>query len=254
MVPGVTSPPSDAPLPEMPALPRWGLGDVVIGFALANVLSAGALVALTALGVGHLGDSAVQFGYLGTVVFIACTWIGMGGWAAAAARLHGAGRMSDDFGLHLRWPADLGIGLVAAVALLALGAGAEAAFRSFGIRSGSNAADLFPAVTSAWHFVLLALIAVVGTPVVEELFFRGLLLRSLLKRRLHPALAIAISSLVFALLHISASGAAAIVAPAVTLLYGAVLAVLAWRTGRLGPGIVAHALVNAVGLVVFALA
>ena len=58
--------------------------------------------------------------------------------------------------------------------------------------------------------VVLAVLVCVGSPVVEELFFRGLLLRALLGKlrrlgpRLGPAVSIVITALVFALVHFEA--------------------------------------------------
>ena len=86
-------------------------------------------------------------------------------------------------------------------------------------------------------FVLILLV-VVGAPIVEELFYRGLLLRAL-KRHLGPWPAIITCGVIFGLVHfepVSAPGLA---------LFGVVLAYLAHRTGRLGPSIVTHAAFNA---------
>ncbi|MDQ4070068.1 MAG: CPBP family intramembrane metalloprotease, partial [Actinomycetota bacterium] len=93
-------------------------------------------------------------------------------------------------------------------------------------------------------YVGLLVAVVVGAPIVEELFFRGLLLRSL-QRRFSPGLAVAISSVVFGLAHFSPLPFRAVILVMVSLsVFGAVLAILAVRTGRLGPSIVAHATFN----------
>jgi membrane protease YdiL (CAAX protease family) len=76
---------------------------------------------------------------------------------------------------------------------------------------------------------------------VEELFFRGLVLRSLLGRTPVPV-ALVGSALLFALAHFEAAQFAGLAA------FGVVLAVLAWRTGRLTPGIGAHAAFNTVAV------
>jgi membrane protease YdiL (CAAX protease family) len=85
--------------------------------------------------------------------------------------------------------------------------------------------------------------------VVEELFFRGLLFRALtgsfkqLGPRLAPAASIAITALVFALVHFEALQFLGLAG------FGAVLGILAWRTGRLGPSIVAHMTFNTVTII-----
>ena len=88
-------------------------------------------------------------------------------------------------------------------------------------------------------------LTVLAVPIVEELFFRGLLLRSL-ERRLPAAAAVAVSAVVFGLAHyqgdVSAKSAWTVVAGLFTV--GIVLGALAHTFRRLGPGIVAHALFN----------
>ena len=97
---------------------------------------------------------------------------------------------------------------------------------------------------------MLAVVVIVGAPIVEELFFRGLVLRSL-QRRFGDAWSVIASAGVFGLAHLSTSGAA-LQLPALVAL-GLILAVLALRTGRLGPGIFAHGAFNAVTVVALAL-
>jgi membrane protease YdiL (CAAX protease family) len=82
----------------------------------------------------------------------------------------------------------------------------------------------------------------VGAPLVEELFFRGLLFRALLGRTPVPV-AVVVSSLLFALAHFEAVQFAGLA------VFGVVLALLAWRTGRLMPGIGAHAAFNLAAVV-----
>src|SRR5690606_26443958 len=78
--------------------------------------------------------------------------------------------------------------------------------------------------------ILLVLIVAVGAPVIEELFFRGLLLRSL-ERRVGSRVAIAGSALVFAAVHFQVVQFPALV------MFGLVTGWLTVRSGRLGPAI-----------------
>jgi membrane protease YdiL (CAAX protease family) len=94
--------------------------------------------------------------------------------------------------------------------------------------------------------VLLAVLIVVGTPIVEELFFRGVLQGALLQR-MRPAAAIAASSVAFGLAHQQVLQLPGLVA------FGAVLGYLAWRTQRLGPSIVTHAVFNLATVVLLGL-
>ena len=101
------------------------------------------------------------------------------------------------------------------------------------------------------EIAVLVLILVVGAPFFEELFFRGLVQGSL-TARFGSRRAIWMQALVFALIHyqvgmnlpqflITFTSIAAV---------GLVLGVLRWHYERLGPGMVAHALFNAVVVVV----
>jgi uncharacterized protein len=87
--------------------------------------------------------------------------------------------------------------------------------------------------------VLFFLGAVVFAPIVEELLFRGVLLRALL-RKFSPATAIVASSVVFALVHYVGDPNTLPFLPALAGL-GAVLAVVTLRTGDLSTAIWIHA-------------
>lgn len=91
--------------------------------------------------------------------------------------------------------------------------------------------------------VLLVLIVGVGAPIVEEIFYRGLFLKALIKRGLPPAVAIGISATVFGISHFGLLQLPALV------LFGAVAGILAHRSGRLGPAIAAHVAFNMVTVV-----
>jgi CAAX protease family protein len=103
-------------------------------------------------------------------------------------------------------------------------------------------------LTSSAHgigFGVLTVLVVVGSPVVEEVFFRGLLQGSMLGLT-GPVPAVAISAIAFGLAHGEAVQLLALVA------FGVVLGILAQRSGRLGPGMVAHATFNAATIAVLA--
>ena len=85
---------------------------------------------------------------------------------------------------------------------------------------------------------MLVLLTVVGAPIVEELFFRGLVLRSF-ERRLRPALAIGATAVLFSLAHFQVLQFLALV------IFGVIAGVLAHRAQRLGPAIWAHVAFNA---------
>ena len=110
----------------------------------------------------------------------------------------------------------------------------------------SDPAERISRLASGPPFLVLCLFIGIGAPVVEELFFRGFLQPALAKRVGHVA-AIAITAVVFGAAHFEALQFPALAA------FGAVLGALAWRTGRLGPGIFAHMAFNALTLVQLAM-
>lgn len=232
--------------------PRWGLGDVVAGFLAGFVL--GTLAASAWVAAAHVpevhGQPREVLGSL--LVSLVGLWIGLAGAVILASRLKGAGRLAVDFGLRLRpWP-DIPLGLV-------VGVGGQFLVTAVYLPAGHLVSHLQQRLsqpgqqlTSTAHgpwLVLLAAFVVVGSPVVEELFFRGLLLRSLLRRlgslgpRLGPVVSVVISAVAFGLAHNEALQFFGLA------LFGVLLGVLAIRTNRLGPGIVAHAAFNAVAVV-----
>ncbi len=86
---------------------------------------------------------------------------------------------------------------------------------------------------------------VIAAPVAEEIFFRGMLFGGL-RKRLSTFPAAAISALVFGGLHATTG----ITAVPPLIIFGFVLALLYERTGSLVPGIIAHAINNALALAV----
>lgn len=95
--------------------------------------------------------------------------------------------------------------------------------------------------------VVLAVLAVVVAPVVEEVLFRGVVLRGLMLRLgFWPAAAT--SSALFGLFHAQGSGAEAVLLAVATGVFGVGLCVLVRRTGRLAPAIGVHAVRNALAL------
>ncbi len=102
----------------------------------------------------------------------------------------------------------------------------------------------FPGVgqASTIAIVMAGVTACVGAPVVEEIFFRGLLYRSL-RNRLGVAPACLIASAIFGLLHWQYP---LVIRPELVF-FGVIACLLYERTGSLFPGIAMHAFVDASG-------
>ena len=233
--------PVETALPNVgpPRLPRWGLGDFLVGvfggYALASLL---AVVWFNVTGDDELNLAGQAFSQIGL-------WTGMVGTAVVASRKKGAGRLRDDFGFYGRW-SDLGLGVLVALAvqILVLPAIAFLLRPLLGQPEVSGPVQDLLDKAQGPAFLGLILSVAVGAPLVEELFFRGLLLRSL-QRRVPNWAAVALSAVAFGLAHGSALPVDAVVLVMISLtVFGAILAMLAIRTGRLGPSIVTHAVFN----------
>ena len=142
---------------------------------------------------------------------------------------------------------DLPIGVLAVFAALQLERIVAAILDVLDVPITSNVTDV---TDNRALYVTLAAVAVVAAPVVEELFFRGLLL-SALRSRLSAVPAVAIQAVVFGAYHAAPVYGWGNVGLVVVLsVVGAVFGATAQVTRRLGAGMVAHALLNAVVFVV----
>lgn len=232
------------PHPEPAAAPQWGLGEAVAGWIGAEVLGlvAGSII-LTAT--GHAGTKSTDLPLRLLVIVQIPFWAGLVGAVWFAGRYKGSG-VVHDFGLRVRTfdpPVGAAIGLACQFVLVPL------ISWPFLVLSHKTAQDLSSVATNLtdkatdWvGVVLLVVIVGIGAPIVEELFFRGLLLRAL-ERRYGTVAAVILSAVVFGVTHFEL-----LQLPALTA-FGIVLALLAVRTRRLGPGIAAHAAFNLVAVV-----
>lgn len=212
---------------------RWGLGEVCIGLAASLVLSTliGGLIMSAA---GWKDPSDIPMWGLGLMQIP--LWGGYLG-AVLYAGTKGEGVVSD-FGARVRpldVPVGLAIGIVVQVVVLPL------LYVPIFWLSGTDTEELSrPAQeladraggTVSW--LLFALLVGLLAPVVEELFYRGLLLRSIEKRGAAPWVAVVLSSVVFAAMHMQPLQFPGL------LVFGLVSGTLAARSGRLGPSVFAH--------------
>lgn len=185
--------------------------------------------------------------------------------ALAWPRLRGLSwpQMKQDLGLSIGWldiPAGLAaylsvlpllvVGLCVTLVLMAI-------LGRLGIEYHSPShpvGELAAAGASSWVWVQIFFIACVAAPVVEELFFRGVLYAHL--RRIGPswpmgartAFAVAASSFLFAVIHPQGWLAVPVLSSIAT-----ALALTREWTGRLGAGMIAHALNNAVAMLILML-
>jgi membrane protease YdiL (CAAX protease family) len=166
-------------------------------------------------------------------------WIFIVGVPAIATRLKGNGLVRD-LGLRFK-PIDaaaflVGIGLQAVVVPLLYWPILEIWDRTTDDVS-SEARRLVDGASGA-GIALLVLVVCVGAPFAEELFYRGLVLRAV-EKRWGTVAAVVGSTVLFGVGHFQGLQLPAL------LVFGAVAALLAVRTGRLGPAMLCHAGFNA---------
>lgn len=243
------------PLPAEVRQARWGMGDVAAGFGLwfASQIVLGVVVAIFLVREGtatsDVDELDLPLWALGLTM--AGNYAAFIGWPAIVARWKGLGSLVRDFGLRFRWP-DLGWGLLAGIACLVLSGVMNVIYTliSSGGEAPSNATFLEDQPKDALTFLSLFVLVAVLTPVAEEIFFRGLVLRSATKRW-GTGLGIVVSSTLFGLPHALSSTELSAMAffAFVTGLYGAVIAVVCVKCDwRLGPAIVAHVVINGTGV------
>ncbi len=229
--------------PRTPGLRAMGVG--LIGFATGVALSLLSLVVMR--WAGRPGGRPVEL-----LVSELGLWAGLVAACVFVTKRRGTGSLARDFGLGIR-PIDLGLGLAG----------------SFAARVGSSVAIL-PVVVAYPHlrapdqsvfqkiaigpagWVILALVVCVGAPVVEELFFRGLIQTRLIGRW-GPVLGIGATSILFGSAHlIGWQGPISLVYALAIVGAGAVLGTMRHLTGRLGTSMASHCFFNAQALIALA--
>ncbi|MCL5446436.1 MAG: CPBP family intramembrane metalloprotease [Actinobacteria bacterium] len=262
--------PGQEPVNRVPANPRsngslkrrqaliW-LGLAGAGFVVGQVIS-GLLVAVVALVLGKEGSLGKLIGSTSPPAWMIVTelvgiWIGFAGAVTLASKAFGTGRIRNDMGLSFK-PIDLAIGpatgLLSQVVLIpALYIPMRMVFHNLSSKLSAPAHEL----TGGFHgydLVVVAALVVIVVPVIEELFFRGLLLSSLLAlfagngKRAGPATAIIIGGILFGLAHFEPLQLLGLAS------FGVVLCAIAYRVRRIGPTILAHATFNLVAMVAIA--
>jgi membrane protease YdiL (CAAX protease family) len=182
-------------------------------------------------------------------------WIGFLAAVVTASRVRGTGSIVRDFGLRFKWW-DLFVGVAAGLAgqfilVEALYLPFEHVDRNLSNELGQPAQHLTGGFPGA-DLAVIAVLTVVVVPVVEELLFRGLVLRGFVRvfrgtgRSLGPVLAVTATGIVFGLAHFELLEFPGLAA------FGIVLSVLAYKSRRLGPGIVAHATFNLTAILAIA--
>jgi membrane protease YdiL (CAAX protease family) len=221
-------PPGAAPARRL----SWGVPDAVVAFLLSLVAS---LVAEAPFATNGKIPARLQ---------VSASLAGLGAQTAAVvvylafAARRGGGSLTRDFGLRVsaRDAPWFFVGfIVSAVAGVLLTPIIRAGHLT---NSSQEVVHLFQKASGANEVVFVVAVLVVA-PVGEELLFRGVLLRSLL-RRTDPPLAVGISALAFALVHVALDPGAGFAVPALFFL-GLLSGYRALERGDLSQSILLHA-------------
>lgn len=221
----------------------------LFGFA-AGILVATATTEVAASATGYKVGSSGPVPLAVTAADLVGLWIALVGAVVAFSRARGTGNVAADFGLaRFRWwdlPVGAAIGVACQYGLVpAVYYPLDALDRHLSSQLSGPARSYTGSVHSPEALIVLMVLLALAGPFVEELFFRGLLMRSL-AARIGAPWAILLSAVLFALAHFEAPQFAGLAA------FGIVLGVLAWATGRLTVSFGAHAAFNAAAVLAVA--
>ncbi len=259
-------PPGDAPFLDTPWVPpqtkrqAWiWLVYAVVGFLVGQIAAlifgtvAGAIAGKTGAEMRVIETASVppEWYVVSTLLGL---WIGFIGAPWLASRTQGTRNFVRDLGVRFRLIDLVGIGIgIGGQILVAL---MYAPFQH-DIHDFNGPSQKLTGASHGGGFVIIAVATVVFAPAMEELFFRGLLLKALVRlftplqaaggaRAAGVVLAVIVDGLLFGLAHgewVQLAGLAA---------FGIILAAVSYRTGRLGMNIVAHGTFNLVAIIAIA--
>jgi len=177
-------------------------------------------------------------------------WGGFMGAALLASRLKGTKRLRVDIGLRFRWIDLLGIpiGIAAQYLDVLIYLPISTHVHNFNQRFEAPAQRLTGGSHGAGYAAIFVA-TVIGAPFFEEIFFRGVILRALARlfgnwgRWVGPGLAIVVSGVLFGLAHAESLQLLGLA------VFGVILGIVSYRTGRLGMNMAAHAAFNGTALI-----
>lgn len=234
----------DPVVQRSPGVPA--LGVALVSFALGAAFSYAVLLLLRATGKpgGLAAELILSELALWIPLLAACIWV---------TRRRGSGSLVSDFSLRWR-PLDIGLGFAGSIAARSTESIAILPIAVFLPHFRSPDESVFQMFTTgAYGWTVLILVVCVGAPLIEELFFRGLI-QTRLVGRFGPIFGIGATSVLFGAAHLIGW-----VGP-LTLVYalaiagaGVALGTVRHITGRLGTSMMSHSLFNAQALLVLAL-
>jgi hypothetical protein len=214
------------------------LWDALATLLLAIGVSVAVVVVMAAVSVAQ-GGSVDDMSGGGVLLSIVAPWIALAGWPLLATATRGNGPRID-LGLRLTWR-DVGLGAAGGVAAIFVGALLAAltvaVFGEIDSAAAQIAEDLLRQ-GDRWLLITMAILVLVGAPIVEEIAFRGMVFNSAAKRGWVPWVTVPVSALAFALFHFEPQR--------LLILFGigVVLGIVRWKVRSLGACMVAHGVNN----------
>jgi membrane protease YdiL (CAAX protease family) len=221
---------------------------------LPLVAAVGALVVLAAslLGSRLLLASIVELDWPIVAYVVISGLLGYGpaaAWCWYVSRRWGEGRLAADVGLRVRW-SDLGWGPLTWIAAVTAQVAVAAFILALDIPLISNTEGIDNLDADRGYVISLLVLAVVAAPIVEELVFRGVVLRGLLGV-MPVTVAIGLQGVLFGAAHVDpVRGVGNIGLVMVLSAVGVVLGGAAYLLRRLGPVMIAHAIFNGVVMLI----
>lgn len=173
-------------------------------------------------------------------------WVPLVGASLLASASFGSKSVRRDLGLAFD-RSDLGWGLLVGIAGLVAASATQWALSAVPELVGTNTNFIEDQAATTLGAVVVVLSTIVGAPIVEEIFFRGLLQRSMARL---GAAAVVLQAMVFGLIHVTPSEGLGNVGIVLGVgVFGLVLGLAARHFRRLGPTIIGHALFNAAAVI-----
>lgn len=223
---------------------------LVVGTWLAGWLAGNVIGAVVVIAAGHGDTDPLEMPTWVVSASAAALWIPALVALVLVSRARGTGSWARDFGLRARCIDLLGLPIGVASQLVLVPLVTLPFTRLFpdsfsAERVEERARGLADMASGPW-IVLLALVVVVGAPVVEELVYRGFIQLGLAPR-IGAAASLLVAAAWFTLVHLSPPEFPGLFA------FSLVLGLCAARTGRLGMAVAAHVAFNATGLLLVVL-
>jgi membrane protease YdiL (CAAX protease family) len=170
-------------------------------------------------------------------------------WCWYVSRRWGTGRLTADVGLRFRW-SDAGWGPLIWIAAFVVQIGIAALVIAFDIPLTSNTERVSDIDADRAYVIALGITAVIAAPIVEEMVFRGIVMRGL-RARLGAVATVTVQAVFFGAAHFDpVRGTGNIGLVMVLSAVGGALGLGAYLLRRIGPTILAHAIFNGVVLII----